>query len=45
MTLQSKRELIQAIRRVYRKTSKREGSQHFHHLDFAFELKRTYRNR
>jgi hypothetical protein len=45
MTLQSKRELIQAIRRVYRKASKRQKSQHLDHLELVTELKRNYLNR
>lgn len=45
MTLQSKRELIQAIRRVYRKASKKQKSQHLDHLELVTELKRNYLNR
>ena len=45
MTLQSKRELIQAIRRVYRKASKKQKSRHLDHLELVTELKRNYLNR
>ncbi len=45
MTLQSKRELIQAIRRVYREGSKKQMSQHHDQLELATELKRNYLNR
>ena len=45
MTLSSKRELIQAIRKVYRKSSKAQKSSHLDHLELATGLKRNYLNR
>jgi len=45
MTLSSKRELIQAIRKVYRKSSKAQKGSHLDHLELATGLKRNYLNR
>jgi hypothetical protein len=39
MTLQSKRELIQAIRKAYQKASKGQKSAHLDHLELATGLK------
>ena len=40
MTLSSKRELIQAIRKVYRKSSKAQKGSHLDHLELARGLQR-----
>jgi hypothetical protein len=45
MTLSSKRELIQAIRKVYRRSTKAQKSSHLDHLELATGLKRNYLNR
>ena len=45
MTLGSKRELIQAIRRHYRKASKGQKSAHLDQLVLTARLKRNYLNR
>ena len=45
MTLSSKRELIQAIRKVYRKSAKAEKSAHLDHFKLVTGLKRNYLNR
>jgi len=45
MTLGTKRELIQVIRKVYRKSSKAQKSSHLDHLELATGLKRNYLNR
>lgn len=45
MTLGSKRELIQAIRRVYRNSSKKQKGLHLDHLELVTGLKRNYLNR
>jgi len=45
MAERSKRELIQAIRSVYRKSSKKQKSPHLDHLELVTELKRNYLNR
>jgi hypothetical protein len=45
MTLSSKRELIQAIRKVYKKSTKAQKGAHLDHLDLATGLKRNYLNR
>jgi len=45
MTLNSKRELIQAIRRVYRNSTKAQKSAHLDHLELTTGLKRNYLNR
>jgi hypothetical protein len=45
MTLSTKRELIQAIRRVYWKSSKSQKSAHLDHLVLVTGLKRNYLNR
>lgn len=45
MILGSKRELIQAIRRVYWKSSKKQKGLHLDHLELVTGLKRNYPNR
>jgi hypothetical protein len=45
VTLTSKRELIQAVRRDYRKSSKAQKSAHLDHLVLITGLKRNYLNR
>ena len=45
MTLSSKRELIQAIRKVYRKSTKAQKGAHLDHLELVTGLKRNYLNR
>jgi hypothetical protein len=45
MTLSSKRELIQAIRKVYGKSSKAQKSSHLDHLELVTGLRRNYLNR
>lgn len=45
MTLSSKRELIQAIRKVYGKSTKAQKSAHLDHLELVTGLKRNYLNR
>jgi hypothetical protein len=45
MTLGSKRELIQAIRRVYWKSSKKQKGLHLDHLVLVTGLKHNYLNR
>jgi hypothetical protein len=45
MTLGSKRELIQAIRRVYWNSSKKQKGLHLDHLELVTGLKRNYLNR
>ena len=45
MTLSSKRELIQAIRKVYGRSTKAQKSAHLDHLELVTGLKRNYLNR
>ena len=45
MTLSSKRELIQAIRKVYGKSTKAQKIAHLDHLELVTGLKRNYLNR
>jgi hypothetical protein len=45
MTLQSKRKLMQAIRKVHPKASNGQKSAHLDHLELATGLKRNYLNR